>query len=258
MTAKKKVKPSALSDKKKMVILEAYMGGASPSELATTYNIHPESMEKFLGNICRKLNVVRQTNALVNNQRIQEKLPVGTKTKVSYNDPELINEEFLNLLAPEGSYELTGAEQAYCVMMASTGNNIKAITAAGLDGGLKTTEHIVKTMDYAVMLRGNYLRAIPRISAAIKLLQDEALRDVNINKDYVQIKLLQNIEELGEQASYDPKARTNYLKAIEMLGRTIGAFQENISISQIDPASSLKTLIDMAKNEVGEYEQTGS
>jgi len=211
---KKKIKPSALSDKKKMVILEAYMGGTSSAELAIIHNMNPDTMDKFLGNICRKLNIVRQSNALVNNQRIQEKLPAGVVTKVSYNDPELINEEFLSLLAPEGSYELSNSEQAYCVMMASTGNNIKAITAAGLDGGLKTTEHIVKTMDYAIMLRGNYLRAIPRISAAIRLLQEESLRDININKDYIQIKLLQNIVELEEQVSYDPKARTNYLRAI--------------------------------------------
>ena len=217
-------------------------------------NMNPETMYKFLGNICRKLNIVRQSNALVNNQRIQEKLPAGTVTKVSYNDPELINEEFLSLLAPEGSYDLSNAEQAYCVMMASTGNNIKAITAAGLDGGLKTTEHIVKTMDYAIMIRGNYLRAIPRISAAIKLLQEESLRDININKDYIQIKLLQNIVELEEQVSYDPKARTNYLKAIEMLGRTIGAFQENLVVTASDPAATLDAMLRMAKDAKGVYE----
>ena len=251
---KKKVRPSDLSGKKRMDILDEYMSGVGVPELADTYNIHKETLHKFLGNICRKINIVRQSNALTNSQQIQEKLPKGVIVAPNYSDPELINEEFLSLLAPIESIELSGSEKAYCLMMASTGNNTKALKVAGLDSGLKSTEHIVKTLDYAMMVRGNYLRAIPRIAAAITLLQDESLRDVNINKDYVQIKLLQNIEELGEQASYDPKARSNYLKAIEMLGRTIGAFQENLVVTSSDPAATLDAMLRMAKDAKGVYE----
>lgn len=254
MVAKKTVKPSAISDKKRMNILDDYMAGASAKELAVTYNMNSESMEKFIGRVIQKLNVVRQTNALVNNQRILTKLPAGTKTTVSYNDPELINEEFLSLLGEEGAYELTSSEQAYCLMMARTGNNIKALTSSGLDCGLIASTHIVKTLHYAMMLRGNYLRLIPRISSAINLLQDESLRDVSINKDYIQIKILQNIVELEEQVSYDPKARTNYLKAIEMLGKTEGAFQENLTITSSDPAATLDAMLKMAETAKGVYE----
>lgn len=250
----KKVRPSDLSGKKKMLILEEYMGGTSSEELAATHNIHPETMDKFLGNICRRINIVRKTNALVNNQKVREKLPKGVNPKVSYNDPELINKEFLSLLAPDDSYELSGAEQAYCLMMAKTGNNIKAIVASGLDVGIKTTEHIYKTVEYAMMLRGNYLRRIPRIASAISLLQDESLRNININKDFIQIGLLQNIEELREQAADSPKARTNYLKSLEMLGKTIGAFQENLTITNVDPADTLDAMLKMAKDAKGVYE----
>jgi hypothetical protein len=254
MKGKKQIKPNDLSDKKKMLILEKYMDGATSSDLAAEYNILQVTMDKFIGNVCRKLNIIRETNALSNAELVQENLPEGTIVQVSYNNPELINSQFLDLLSADGDLTLSEREKAYAFMYAKTGNNVKALVSSGLDIGLKTTEHIQMTIHHALMLRGYFLRQRPMVASAINLLQDEMLSSTAVNKDYLQISLLQQIEELKEQAADDPKYRTLLLKSLELLGKTIGGFSENITVTTASPADTLDAMIRMAENAKGVYE----
>ena len=181
-----------------MEILEKYMKGSKVRGLAKEYNTSFYNMEKFIGNTCKKLNIVRETNALVQSQIIEKNMPAGKTAVVSYNDPKMINEKFLALLSTDSDGVLSAAEKTYCVMYAQTGNNKKAVQASGLDVGLKTKEHVQKTVDHAIMLRGFYLRHKPIITKAIDTLQEQNLKDLNISKGYVQINLIQSIEELKE------------------------------------------------------------
>jgi hypothetical protein len=255
MSKKKQVLPKNLSAKKKMEILEEYMDGAKVKELAESHNMSIHNMDKFIGRTCKRLNIVRETNALVNAQLLEEKLPEKvSNVRVSYNNPKLINEEFLALLSDEGATALSEAEQLYCVMYAQTGNNKKAIQASGLDAGIKTKEMIQMTVDHAMMLRGFYLRNRPQIASAVSQIQDKILKDLNISKDYVQTNLIQSIEELKEEVVDNPRVRSHLLKSIELLGKTIGAFQENINVTQVDANEAMQELINMAKNEAGTYE----
>lgn len=251
--------PKSISDKRKWMILDDYMSGLKVKDLAEKYNMYFVTMEKFLTITIKKLNMVRETNALVNAQKIEKALSVrGVKSvKVSYNDPKLINEKFLELLSDPESAELNEVEKTYCVMFAQTGNNKKAILAAGLDVAINTTDRIQSTVDHVIMLRGYYLRNRPLVASAINTLQEYNMKALNVDKDFVQLNLVQNIEELREEVVDSPKARSHLLKSIELLGKTIGAFQENIRVEQIDPADGLRTLIEMTKkHETGDYEQS--
>jgi len=250
------VKPKDLSPAKKWEIFEKYMNGSKVADLALEYNMKFPTMDKFIGLTCKKMNIVRETNALVNAQNMKEIYKLDT-AKVSFIHPETINEEFTKRLSPDDDPLLSEAENIYCVVYAQTGNNPKAMKASGLDAGVKTGEHIQTTVNHALMLRGIYLRNRPKIANAITLQQQQILKDLEITKDYVQSTLVQNIEELKEVVVDDPKSRGHLLKSIELLGKTIGAFQENIKVENIDPADGLRTLIEMTKNhESGNYEQS--
>jgi hypothetical protein len=63
------------------------------------------------------------------------------------------------------------------------------------------------------------------------------------------MELVGQIEQLKEVVSYEPRQRTNLLKAIELLGRTIGAFVDRLEVEEVDAKSGLQILMERAKKE---------
>jgi hypothetical protein len=67
------------------------------------------------------------------------------------------------------------------------------------------------------------------------------------------MELVNQIEELKELSVNDTKHRVNLLKAIEMLGRTIGSFTDRVEVEETDAKSGLEILMAKVKGEI--YEQ---
>jgi len=73
-----------------------------------------------------------------------------------------------------------------------------------------------------------------------------------VSKKYVQSELIKQVEQLKEVIASDngsQRARGAMLKAIELLGRSVGAFVDKVQVEQVDPSKALDQLIEMAKEE---------
>ncbi len=71
-----------------------------------------------------------------------------------------------------------------------------------------------------------------------------------VSKEYVQSELVSQLEELKEVCIDDPRQRSNLLKTVELLGRSIGAFSDKIQVEEVSPNQALDKLIEMSKNSI--------
>ncbi len=148
---------------------------------------------------------------------------------------------------------LNEAEHIYAYTYSHTGNNEKAMDAAGLIEDLKYKREgkLRSTHKHVVKLRGMYLRNRPKMNAAISQIQDSIIRNLELDKSYVQTNLIQNIEELKEEVVDNPRQRGALLKAVELLGKTLpGTFSETVKVEQVDPSKAIDKLIEMAEADV--------
>jgi len=72
-----------------------------------------------------------------------------------------------------------------------------------------------------------------------------------VEKPVIQHELIHQVEELKEVVKHEPRQRSNLLKAIEMLGRTIGSFTDRVEVEETDAKSGLDILMDKIKEEEG-------
>jgi len=105
------------------------------------------------------------------------------------------------------------------------------------------------TKDYLFKIRGQFLRDIPYVKQYIKEDQDRKIAEYRVEKPQIQMDLVGQIEELKEVVVDDPRQRPNLLKAIEMLGRTIGAFTDRVEVEETDAKSGLEIILERAKRE---------
>ena len=90
------------------------------------------------------------------------------------------------------------------------------------------------------------------VSKYITELREKKIENVIVSKGLVQSELVDQVTQLKEITSNDGttiQQRSQLLKAIELLGKSVGAFSENIKVETVDPGQALDKLIDMAKIE---------
>jgi hypothetical protein len=233
----------SLSDQEKYDIIRRYRAGEPALSIAKRYKTTEESIRDFLSTEIKALTTVQETNKLIQEQQ-------GLPMRVQKNPTELMNQSFLDAIPDR--------IDAYLYYFAVTGSNLHALKHSGLDGWFpaKIPE---ETKKYALSIRGHHLRSLPGSAELIQELRDKKLKDANIQKPYVQSELIDQIEQMKELSIDDPKNyRGHMLKAIELLGKTIGAFQENIRVEEVSTKSGLDLLMEKCRSEVYEYSGEGN
>ena len=172
------------------------------------------------------------------------------KSVVRFNAKSDHNKEFLTLISPEEEPTLTEQEQTYAILYSNTGNNEYALTESGLAVGLTLKKGLLEgNAVNNFRLRGYFLRSKSNVNRYILELRERKITDLNLNKNYIQMHLVQIIEQLQEDGEHKDKLKI--LKALELLGKTIpGTFSETINITEVRPDEALDKLLEMTKVEL--------
>lgn len=226
-------KLSKLDDAQMYNVLRSYRLGITPEIIGKEYGMTAEEIQDIIYEELNGLNAMKASMKLVYKPH---SMPALNKT-------ETMNDKFLALV-PDNA-------QAYAFYYAMSGSNEYALKESGLDVGLPKSL-TTRTRRYALTCRGKYLRKIPEVRKYIEAIQEERLRDANVQKPKVQTELLLQIEEMKELAGEDPRYRGHLLKAIELLGKTIGAFEDRVKVEEASTKSGLELLMAKAKGEVEE------
>ena len=231
----KVIKREGLTDAQKYKILSDYSNGVSVRDISKEMGRDRKYISNFIQQTLKGMNTVRETNDLI----------VGTSaTKMTMqkgiNPTKFLTSDFLSLIETNG--------EAYAYYFGKTNDNTFALVQSGLNKGIAPNLK-KQTKDYVYRIRGQFLRDIPEIKAIIKEERDKRVKECNVEKAHVQIDLLTQIEELKELCVDDSKQRVNLLKAIEMLGRTIGAFTDRVETVETDARSGLEILMERVKQE---------
>lgn len=238
-------------DAEKFKVFQKYKEGNSLLDISKQMNFSYKPLVDYIKTFYDELVITRETEQLKPAKDIQT---FAEQKLTDHRLSHLVNQNFLALLSDEEEQQLNPAEHLYVYTYSSTGNNLKALEAAGLIEDIKGKNKKGKlegSAKHVAKLRGIYLRNRPKISTAIKLIQEEIIERLHLDKSYVQTNLIQNIEELKEEVADNPRQRGALLKAVELLGKTLpGTFSETVQIQQIDPSQTINKLIELAKADI--------
>lgn len=238
----KVIKRTPLDDAQKYQILKQYAEGVPVEQIARSVSRDTNDITKFIQYQLRGMNTIRETNDLIvtkNNPKLLKNQQGPTPTK-------FITPSFLSAIETQGS--------VYAYYFAQTQDNKFALEQSGLHTGLPAKLK-QSTKDYVYRIRGQFLRDIPEIKQYLKDDMDRKIKEYNIEKPQVQMELMNQIDQLKELAVNDTRQRSNLLKAIEMLGRSIGAFTDRVEVEETDARSGLEILMQKAKDEVYERKE---
>jgi hypothetical protein len=177
----------------------------------------------------------------------------SNRATVRYQNPELINEAFYSLLSQPQAESLTDNEVQFCWAYVGTNNYEEAMTASGLDAGLfelsarsSTGAPIkVKSYQHCLKLRIVYLKSKENILKFVKELRKSAVFTPDIDKDYLQQKIMIQLDNLDGDTSTDGKKLSR--DYIQMLGRTFGGFTDKLEIGTVSHLESVKKLREHAR-----------
>lgn len=84
------------------------------------------------------------------------------------------------------------------------------------------------------------------------MLKEARVEDIKASKQIVQHELINQVEQLKEAVARgsNPSTRGHLLRALELLGKTVGAFEDRLTVTNENAAESLDRLLEMAKAEV--------
>lgn len=233
--AKKEAKTLfSLSAEEKLRVLEAYAAGVDVSQVAKELEVPEKECHKYIQSTLKNMLIVRETNELIRNQH-QERHPTSIN--------RLLSADFLS--------RVDDAMESYAYYFAETSDNQFALAQSGLDKGIPRTLSKEARMN-VLKVRGQYLRSIPAVASYIKERQEQRIKELGIDKSFVQRELVEQIEQLKVIAQEDSKQRTNLLRSIELLGRSIGAFQDSIRVEEGNAKTGLDLIMEKVKGEIYE------
>ena len=226
----------SLTDAEKYNILLQYSQGIPIKTIAAEVGRDTHSISSLIDQTISALSSVKETNDLLKVQCTADfqKIQGTTPTK-------FLSSEFLHAI-PEFA-------EVYAYYYAQTGDNKFSLQQSQLDKGIPFRMP-KQTKDYVLRVRGQYLRDIPQVKRYIKEIQDRRIQEYRIEKPQVQMELVHQVEELKEAAAKEPRQRGNLLKAIELLGRTIGAFTDRVEVEEVNAKSGLQMILEKARKEV--------
>lgn len=227
---------------RKWLILEEYLRcKLSIPDIAIKYSTSPDKVERFISKLYKNFQNVRETKMLLQSQRAPEYFKSIQKNHL---DPDRINREFLSKLSDPLSPSLTNEELIYCELFVSDGDSCKAIEESGLSVGIDKGDR--GSYQNAIKLRDFYLRKKENIKEYILFLQRERVKLLETGKSHIQSELLALVEKLRNNG--DPKLVPSLLKAIELIGRSIGAFEDKQVIEHVHGDDALDRIISKAKS----------
>lgn len=236
-------KAEELTDAQKFQILQQYSEGVPVTQIALGVSRDLRGVRKFIQATLKGMNAIHETN----------KLAVGTHSAAltafqGQTPGKFITKTFLS--------ELDEKAEVYAYYFAQTNDNKFAIVQSGMDCGMARNMR-KQTKEYVYRIRGQFLRDIPLVKDIIRAEQAKRVKEYIVEKPQVQMEIVHQIDELKEVVANDPRQRANLLKAIEMLGKTIGAFIDRVETTETDARSGLEILMEKAKKEAtGTYEVT--
>lgn len=226
---------SHLTDEQKYQTLLQFSEGVPIVQIAEQFDKHNKSIEYFITKMIHNLNGIKETNLLAKGNNVPD------RDLYVPRDSKFINKEFKERIQ-------AGSHLDYAEYYAQTGDNKFALDNSGLNCGVRKTKKI--TRDYILRVRGQYLRDMPEVASIIKAEQDKRIREYHLEKPQVQMELVTQIEEMKELVIDDPKQRPTLLKAVELLGKTIGAFTDRVEVEETDAKSGLTMLMERAQKEI--------
>jgi predicted DNA-binding protein (UPF0251 family)/hydrogenase maturation factor len=242
-TAKKTVKVrKAPENLDHMEIVRLYTLGELPvNQIAKKMGTSDHNVTLIVQRHWQALTNMREARALITEHTFDSKHALH-----ELQNTELINEDFLRMLSEDNVALLSEAESIYSWVYVHTGNALEAMQTSNLDVGIHKDKARETRLSYdrAVILRSMYLNEKPNVAAYIKEIRETRLIDMDISKAKIQSELIEQLEYMKN--SGDPRKRREILRTIELLGKTIGAFTENIQITEVSPSNALDQLIEMA------------
>jgi hypothetical protein len=175
-----------------------------------------------------------------------EKMPLIARSVETALKTRYTSEELLSRLSPDDSTTLSDSELVYAWTFDRTNNNSLALQESGLDECLKGS------LTASKILLGMYIREKPNVAQFLKQIKEFKKEALLVDKQSIQLELIEQIEQLKEIIASDGgsgNSRVQLLKAVEMLGKSIGAFTENVNVTEIRADAALDRLIELAKAE---------
>lgn len=213
-------------------------------EIAEKFNTSENNVGLIISRHWKCLSNVRETKMLI---QTQYNNGISTFLKSDILDVEKINEEFLNLLSEGDSLVLSDNELIFCELYNDDNDDIRSLEESKLNAGLKKTrdERDKEEYKHALQLRSFYLRRKPNVALYLNQIKKERIKQITDGKEFVQTELLSVIERLKAHGS--PQALATYLKAIESLGRTFGAFEDKLTIGELSGDDALDKILAKTK-----------
>ena len=229
---------------KKWKVIEEYLDcKLSNNDIAEKYQLSTDTVENLVKDTYRKFQNVRETKILITTQGQPERF---LRLKRDYILSDKINQEFLEKLSEPDSLVLTDNEMLFCELFADHGNEISALEESGLDAGLQKTNVKQDTFNSSLKLRSFYLRRKPNVAGMIKEIQQRKIKVMTSGKEHLQAELLAVVEKLRNNG--DPRSVPAIPKSIELLGRSVGAYDDKQTIEVVGGDDALDKILNRAKS----------
>ena len=250
---KPKAEGTLTSQEHLSIVADYTKGELTVNEIAKKYSTTSDNVGLIVNRHWKALCNMRESRALVSADPslVNSKRNGASSAHVVLRELEkakTFNQEFLDRLSEPDAALLTDEEAMYAWILVHSGDTDDALITSGLDVGLykdSTKDHRF-SYDKAIKIRKIYMDNKPNVVAYIKELREKRLIDADVGKARVQSELLEQLHQMKHSGDTH-RFRTQMLKTIELLGKTVGAFTERVEITEVDPANSLDALIEMAQ-----------
>ena len=238
---------SDLSLGDQLLAINDYIFGMNIKELSGKWNTDPMSTRNGIVSFRERLNTMHELHYMER----AKKTSLDTAVIDRALSTSLVSDAIASLVSKDTSEELTLQEELYCYLFVYTGSNEIAVQESGF------LECLPKATPPAKQLLGMFLREKPNLKEYIQLLRDARIEDVKASKQIVQHELINQVEQLKEAVSRAGKStdRGHLLRAIELLGKTVGAFEDRVRVTEVNASDALDELLEMAKRESTEIKE---
>ena len=215
-------------------------------QIAEKYKTTEKNIDHITSRFFKAIMNARESRILCS--AVKAKGDYFLKFKELHLNPVKVNEAFLELISSEDDTYLTKSELLFCELLTEDGDLNGAIENSGLAVGLlKDADNGADRTAYnnSLKMRGFFLTRKPNVRLYLEELQKLKIQAVTDGKMFVQNELLSVIKKLKNQEGTN--AASLYLKAVDSLSRTYGAFNDKLEIEGIDGSSAIDKIIAKAK-----------
>jgi hypothetical protein len=230
-----------------MEIVNDFLFVGDYSKLSDKYKVTRNTLRDGISSFRNRLNSIYELHYMAN----AKKAELSTEVIEKALSTTFVSQELRDMLSDDHTELLTPQEILYCHLFVNTGSNELALKESQLDTCLKDKTPV------RIQYLGMHLREKPNLKLYIQALQKEQIEEIEANKSLVQYELVKQIEQLKETLAHGGKKadRGNLIKCIELLGKTVGAYEERVRVTEVNAADALDELVEMAKKEVAKIEE---